>query len=86
MQPELQFYLYFISGTPPTLANINKQIQKKNLDLFIAYRDISCFSKVFLEPILHNVEIGMQDENIHTNIDDIDYDIPVFRQFKAYCF
>ena len=38
---------------------------------------------MFLEPILHNVDIGMQDENIRTDIDHIDYDISVFRQFKG---
>ena len=38
---------------------------------------------MFLEPILHNVDIGMQDENIRTDIDDFDYDISVFRQFKG---
>ena len=38
---------------------------------------------MFLEPILHNVDIVMQDENIRNDIHDIDYDISVFRQFKG---
>ena len=38
---------------------------------------------MFLEPILHNVDIVMQDENIRNDIDDINYDISVFRQFKG---
>ena len=82
VQPEFQLYLFFLSATLPILANINQQLQKSDLDLFTAYQKISCFSKVFLKPILHNVDIGMQDENIRTDIDDIDYDISVFRQFK----
>ena len=55
-------FTFFLSGNLPTLANINQQLQKSDLDLFTEYQKISCFSKVFVEPILHNVDIGMQDE------------------------
>ena len=82
VHPKFQLYLFFLSGRLPILASINMQLQKSEQDLFTAYQKITCFSRTFLEPILHNVESGMQDSNIRTDIDDIDYNNTTFQQFK----
>lgn len=83
VNPEFQLYLYFLQGKLPTLASINRQLQNPDQDLFTAYQKISCFSRVFLESILLNVQNGLQADNIRTDIDQIDYDITTFSQFKT---
>ena len=82
VHPEFHLYLLFLSGALPRLASINAQLQKSNLDLFTAYLKINWFLKVFLEPILHNVEHSIQEKNIRTDISDIDYDITEFHQCR----
>ena len=85
VHPEFQLYLYFLQGRLPTLASINRQLQSHDQDLFTAYQKITCFSRVFLEPILINVENSLGEGNIRTDIDEIDYDIATFNQFKSQC-
>ena len=85
VHPEFQLYLYFLQGRLPTLASINRQLQSHDQDLFTAYQKITCFSRVFLEPILINVENSVGEGNIRTDIDEIDYDIATFNQFKTQC-
>ena len=80
---EFQLSLYFLQGTLPTPAGINRQLQNPDQDLFTAYQKIGCFSRVFLEPLLLNVENVLRKENIRTDIDEIDYYITRFNQFKS---
>ena len=77
-----QLYLYFLQGRLPLLANINTQLQKSEHDLFTAYQKIASFKNAFLEPILTNVSMGMQEGNIRTDVDNIDYQCRQFEQFK----
>ena len=79
---EFQLYLYFLQGRLPILTNINTQLQKSNQDLFTSYQKVASFKNAFLEPILNQVDNGMEDGNIHTDIDDIDYESSQFQQFK----
>ena len=67
VHPEFQLYLLLLSGALPRLASINTQLQKSDLDLFTAYLSINWFLKVFLEPILHNVEHGSYTRKKHSN-------------------
>ena len=76
VDPEFQLYLYFFQGRLPVLANINTQLQKSNHD-FTSYQKIASFNNAFLEPILNQVHNGMQDGNIRTDVDDIDYEWPI---------
>ena len=82
VDPEFQLYLYFLQGRLPILANINTQLQKSNQDLFTSYQKIASFKNAFLEPILNEVDNGMQDDNIRTDVDDIDYESSQFQQFQ----
>ena len=49
-------------------------MQKINQDLFTSYQKIASFKNTFLEPILNQVDDGMQDGNTRTDIDDIDFE------------
>ena len=76
-------YLYFLQGRLPLLASINTQLQKSDQDLFTVYQKISSFKCAFLEPVLHNVGMGMKEDNIRSDIDEIDYQCcSQFQQFK----
>lgn len=46
------------------------------------YQKVSSFKNAFLEPVLHDVSIGMQEENIRGDIDEIDYQCSQFQVFK----
>lgn len=78
IEPTFQLYLYFLQGCLPLLASINTQLQKRNQDLFTVYQKISSFKCAFLEPILCNVRIGMQEANIRSDVDEIDHDCTKF--------
>lgn len=84
VDPAFQLYLYFLRGRLPILASINTQLQKKDQDLFTSYQKIDGFKKTFLEPILHEVDDGMQEGNVRTesDVDNIDYDCKEFIKFK----
>ena len=82
VEPTFQLYLYFLQGRLPLLANINVQLQKSNQDIFTAYQKIAGFKNAFLKPILNEVCVGMQEGNIRTDVDDIDYQSSYFQQFK----
>ena len=82
VDPQFQLYLYFLQSRLPILASINTQLQKSNQDLFTSYQKIASFKNAFLEPILNQVDDGMQDGNIRTDIDDIDFESSQFQQFK----
>ena len=82
VDPTFQLYLYFLQGHLPLLASMNMQLQKRNQYLFTVYQKISSFKSAFLEAILNEVGIGMQEGNIRTEIDDIDYQSTQFQQFK----
>ena len=79
VDPQFQLYLYFLQGRLPILANINTQLQKGNQDLFTSYRKKASFKNAFLEPILIQVDDGMQDGNIRTDVDDIDLESSQFK-------
>ena len=82
VDPKFQLYLYFLQGRLPILAGINIQLQTKGQDLFTSYQKIAGFKKMFLEPILHEVEGGLHESNIRKNVDNIDYDCTQFDDFK----
>ena len=82
VDPELQLYLYFLQGRLPVLASINTQLQKSSQDLFTSYQKIASFKNAFLELILERVDDGMQDGNICTDVDNIDYECSQFQHFK----
>ena len=83
VDPTFQLYLYFLQGRLPLLASINTQLQKSDQDLFTVYQKISSFKCAFLEPVLHNVGMGMKEDNIRSDIDEIDYQCcSQFQQFK----
>ena len=67
------------------LASINTQLQKKNQDMYTVYQKI--FKCAFLEPILHNTGHGnhMRDDNVRTDIDEIDYQCSNFELLKEQC-
>ena len=50
--------------------------------IFLQHIKIARFKNVFLDPILDDVDIGMQEENVRTDIDHIDYQCTQFQQFK----
>ena len=82
VDPKLQLYLYFLQGRLPILSCINTQLQRSNQDLFKTYQKIAGFKKAFLEPLLHEMDFGMQEQNVRTDFDNIEYESTAFRECK----
>ena len=70
---EFQLYLFFLQGQLPIIAGINTQLQKSNQDLFTTYQKIKCFMQTLLEPVLVQKDLGLTENNLRMDIDNIVY-------------
>ena len=66
--PEFLLYLYFLKSQLPQLADINRELQKKNQTLYATYRRIFAFMRVFVSPVVCDdtepLELLMEHENL----------------------
>ena len=67
--PEFSLYLYFLQPQLQLLANINKQMQKPDQSLYVAYGKINAFIKSFVQPILVDPDGALTEDNLKV-VDD----------------
>ena len=69
--PEFLLYLYYLKSQLPQLADINRELLKKNQTLYATYRRIFTFMRVFVSHVVCDYTVSLGQLMEHENLIDV---------------